>query len=74
MILHEIIPNPKLQWLLKCIKVEKFLFWRPVTFFLSTCSVLPPGTLHIREPRYPISSVYIRERPLRPRLLPQSLC
>jgi hypothetical protein len=40
--LHEITPNPKLQWPLKCVKVEKFLFWRPVTYFLNTRSVLPP--------------------------------
>jgi hypothetical protein len=42
MILHEITPNPKLQWPPKYVKVEKFLFWKPVTYFLSTCSVLPP--------------------------------
>jgi hypothetical protein len=42
MILHEITPNPKLQWPLKCVKVEKFMFWRPMMYFLSTRSVLPP--------------------------------
>jgi hypothetical protein len=42
--LHEITPNPKLQWPLKCVKVEKFLFWRPVTYFLSTVVCFhPPG-------------------------------
>jgi hypothetical protein len=29
MILHEITPNPKLQWPLKCVKVESFCFGGP---------------------------------------------
>jgi hypothetical protein len=47
MILHEITLNSKSQWSLKCVKVENFQFSRPMTYFLSTRSVLPPMCFHI---------------------------